>query len=134
MMEKESHNLGKIEILSKDIFIERNKNPNVPIEYRQWSKLTFDEAEQISEEMGNGWRIPTMEELIFLQQYNDLKLLNFDTKEAYWASKGLESDTDDIGYDGLSSKTSAWVYYFGSKRRGGIPKTERIRARLVRSI
>ena len=61
MITKEYYNLGKIEILSKDVIIERNKNPNVPIEYRQWSKLTFDEAEQIAEEMGNGWRIPTME-------------------------------------------------------------------------
>jgi hypothetical protein len=134
MIAKEYYNLGKIEILSKDVIIERNKNPNVPIEYRQWSKLTFDEAEQIAEEMGNGWRIPTMEELFFLQQYNDLKLLNFDTKEAYWSSKGLESDITDTGYYGEASQTSAWVYYFGSKRRGGIPKTERIRARLVRSV
>lgn len=130
-MKKESHNLGKIEVLSKDISIERNKNPNIPIEYRYWNKLTFDEANQIAEEMGNGWRIPTMQELFFLQEYNDLKLLNFDTKEPYWTSKGLESDMD---YGGLSSESSAWVYYFESKRRGGIPKTERIKARLVRSI
>lgn len=133
-MDYKTYNLGIIEILSKDIFIERNKNPNIPIEYRQWNKLTFDEANQIAEEMGNGWRIPTMKELIYLQQYNDLKLLNFDTREAYWASKGLESDTNGMDYDALSSETSAWVYYFESKRRGGIPKTERIKARLVRSI
>jgi hypothetical protein len=125
-MEKESHNLGKIEVLSKDIFIERNKNPNIPIEYRQWNKLTFDEANQIAEEMGNGWRLPTMKEIIFLQQYSDLNILNL--KEAYWVSEGLPED------EIILDTGSNYAYYFNIKRRGGIPKTERIKARLVRSI
>jgi len=123
---KEIYNLGIIEIYSEDLSIEKNSNPNIPIQYRNRNKLTFDEANNIAEEMGNGWRLPTMKEILFLQEYDDLKILEFDS-DAYWVSSGLEEDESMGEY-------LAWAYYFSMKRRGGIPKTERIKARLVRSI
>jgi len=113
--------------MREDVSFERNKNPNVPLQYRFDNRIMFDEAVSYAEDLGDGWRLPTMGEIIFLQEYNDMNILNFSNSGAYWVSGGLEGD-EDMG------KYSAWAYYFNLRRRGGIPKTERLNLRLVRSI
>ncbi len=121
------YNLGIFDIMSEDVSFERNKNPNVPIEYRLDNRIMFDEAISYVKDLGDGWRLPTMKETLFLQEYSDMNILNFSKSVAYWVSGGLEGDEDMGEY-------SAWAYYFNLRRRGGIPKTERLRVRLVKSV
>jgi hypothetical protein len=113
-----SYNLGIIEIAAENIGITRGLFVN--------ANVNFYEAEELIEKLGGGWRLPTMKEALFLQEYSDLNVLNLNDG-AYWISEGLESDEDIGEYTG-------WAYYFSLKRRGGIPKTERNNVRLVRSI
>jgi hypothetical protein len=121
------YNLGIFDIMSEDVAFERNKNPNVPIEYRLDNRIMFDEAISYVKDLGDGWRLPTMKEALFLQEYSDMNILNFNKSGAYWISGGLEGDE-------YMGEYSAWSYYFNLRRRGGIPKTERLRVRLVRSV
>ncbi len=91
-----------------------------------FGRLTFTESEAIAESLGKGWRIPSIEELEFIQQYYDLDVLNL-SKEAYWT---IDREINDEP----TSESWAIGYYFSFKKKGGIPKSERIKARLVRSI
>jgi len=120
-----SYNLGILEVMGEDVRIERSKNPNVPFNYRFDYRIMYDEALTYASDLGSGWRLPTLEEIIFLKQYYDMRIMGFDDG-GYWIdpSKYPEKVSDDWSIK----------FYFPTSRRGGVPKTQRERARLVRSI
>ena len=60
--------MGKLEIMTKDL-----------------GKMSWDDAKNSCAELGNGWRLPTKEELIFLYE-NKEKIGGFDNSY-YWCSK-----------------------------------------------
>ena len=120
---KKEYKLGKIAIMGSDL---QHK-----IQYRTYPmpKMDYDTAISLADDVqdGKGWRLPTIEELKFLQGYHDLKVLNF-SRDAYWTS-------DIISDDYLGAvHSNHYAYYFNGPRYGGIPKTERLCVRLVRDI
>jgi hypothetical protein len=119
------YNLGILEVMSEDVRVERSKNPNVPANYRFDYRVMYDEAIKYAEELGPGWRLPTIKEIIFLKQYYDMRIMGFDDG-GYWV--------DPNGYPEQISEDWAIKFYFPTSRRGGVPKNQRERARLVRSI
>ena len=77
------YNLGILEIMSEDVRVERSKNPNVPPDYRFDYRVMYDEAIEYAKELGTGWRLPTIKEIIFLKQYYDMRIMGFDDG-GYW--------------------------------------------------
>jgi hypothetical protein len=126
-MINKTYNLGAIEIFANDVYY---KNPK---SNKAYPYLTWYEAEDFLNSIKNSgdWRIPALNEILFLdQEYKSLNLLSFSNRSAYWIY-------DEV----LSNETSEdWSigYYFGGKgnpgRRGGIPKSELLCLRPVRSI
>lgn len=117
-----SYNFGLFEIMSEDLEITLPKSGSS----RPFNKLTLVEVEDHTSRMSGGWRLPTIREMLFLQEYYNLRILDF-SKEAYWVSD------QKIGDEMLSENTGG-AYYLSMGRYGGIPKYERIKARLVRSV
>lgn len=113
------YNLGILEIMGEDLEIKRGIN--------SYPRLTFHEAEEIASSMGEGWRFPTVVEMLFLKEYYaKIGVLNFNRLDAYWLSDRIingERLTQTVG--------GAFYFWMGY---GGIPKSERLRARLVRNI
>jgi|APGre2960657444_1045066.scaffolds.fasta_scaffold20465_3 anionic cell wall polymer biosynthesis LytR-Cps2A-Psr (LCP) family protein len=114
------YKLGSIAIMGSDL---QHK-----IQYRAYPmpKMDYDTAISLADDVqdGKGWRLPTIEELKFLQGYHDLKVLSF-SRDAYWTSDIIEYDQHTY---------NQYAYYFNGPRYGGIPKTERLCVRLVRDI
>ena len=117
-----NYNFGLFEIMGEDLEITLPKSGSS----RPFNKLTLVEVEEHASRMSGGWRLPTIKEMLFLQEYYNLRILNF-SKEAYWVSD------QKIGDEMLSENTGG-AYYLSMGRYGGIPKYERIKARLVRSV
>ncbi len=127
-MNYKTYNLGAIEIFAEDVYLYTNQvNPS----YKN-KNLTWYDANQFLESIkpSGDWRFPTYTEIAFLnREYRSMNLLNF-SNSAYWIyDKELEEETSEdwsIGYyfnrDGVEG------------RRGGIPKSERLCLRPVRSI
>jgi hypothetical protein len=89
----------------------------------EWGKtadcrLNWEDAKKWCEKQGEGWRLPTLEEL--KQAYDD-KVEGFVTKDAYWSSN--ENDTN-----------YAWFQYFISGTQTYNDKTNTNYVRCVRSI
>ena len=121
---KKEYNLGKIAIMGADL---RSNISHGGFVFA--NKMDYETALRLIEEMQDVWlwRLPTIEELKFLQGYHGLKILNF-SKDAYWTS-------DIISDDYLGAvHSNHYAYYFNGPRYGGIPKTERLCVRLVRDI
>ena len=129
-MKYQFYNVGEFEILSTDFKIERF---NRGYEYLSWyeaNKSLEDLNKDLRDTNKGDWRFPTDQEIKFLNdEYRSRDLLNFSNR-AYWIDDpvlSLETSDDwSIGY------------YFGRKgqegRKGGIPKTERLCLRPVRSL
>ena len=116
-----SYNLGNIEIMGKDLSYRDNKinmHPNI----QGISRFPYDMAINLANQYGDNWRLPTIEEFKFLQEYSNLGILNF-SREAYWSSDVIEG-----GY------SNQYAYYLYAKSYGGIPKDQRLSVRLVRDI
>jgi len=83
------------------------------------NQMTWDEALNSCKEMGNDWRLPTLNELIVLYKKRDL-IGNFD-QEFYWSSK-----------KGLIF--GAWLVSFRDGNNDNISKERKCNVRAVRSI
>jgi len=83
------------------------------------NQMTWDEALNSCKEMGNDWRLPTLNELIVLYKNRDL-IGNFD-QEFYWSSK-----------KGLIF--GAWLVSFRDGNSDNISKERKCNVRVVRSI
>ena len=120
MVMKKEYKLGNIAIMSKDLR-DVTYTPSI-------NKMDYETALRLIGDMQDVWlwRLPTINELKFLQGYHELKILNF-SRDAYWTS-------DIIGDYGDQYSYNHYAYYFNGPRYGGIPKTERLCVRLVRDI
>jgi hypothetical protein len=72
-----------------------NKHYHFELHPDDLGKMTWDEAIKAVEKLGNGWRLPTIEELFMIYKN---KLINNNTK-SYWSSTEYAN-----GY--------AWNFYF----------------------
>jgi hypothetical protein len=56
-------------------------------------KMNWDEAMKKVAELGNGWRLPTKEECLYILHPNEQKILNMSKEGDYWTrnEKGPES-------------------------------------------
>ena len=115
-----SYNLGNIEIMGNDLSYRDNKI-NMHPKIQGITRFPYAMAINLANQYGDNWRLPTIQEFLFLQEYANLGILNF-SREAYWSS-------DEI--HGLSNQ---YAYYLSTKRYGGIPKDQRLSVRLVRDI
>jgi hypothetical protein len=125
-MQYKTYKLGTIEVFANDVYYKSNRN-STPYKYLTW----YDAEDFLRNIKDTGhWRFPTLEEITFLnQEYRPLNILGF-SNSAYWI------------YDEVLSKETSedWSigYYFDRKgapgRRGGIPKSELLCLRPVRSI
>jgi hypothetical protein len=61
-------------------------------------KMEWDEAKKAFENLGGGWRLPTIEELEKIYKYKD-KIGNFALKSKYWSS--TESGANGAWYVGF---------------------------------
>lgn len=115
------YKLGRIIIMGEDLWYKSPSNTLMP-------KMDLRTAENLIKEIPSVWvwRLPTIEEFKFLQEYSDMGILNF-SRDAYWSS-------DIIGDYGDQYSYNHYAYYFNGPRYGGIPKTERLHVRLVRDI
>ena len=118
---KKEYKLGKIAIMGSDLKHKVYANTLM-------GKMDYETALRLIEGMQDVWlwRLPTIKELKFLQEYHELRILNF-SNDAYWTS-------DIIGDYGDQYSYNQYAYYFNGPRYGGIPKTERLCVRLVRDI
>lgn len=86
----------------------------------EWSLETYDqmpwkEAIEFCRSLGDGWRLPTIEELLTLVDYsrtNPASVLPYMVSSYYWSSTTGAGDTDgawyvdfDYGYDGWDDKS-----------------------------
>jgi hypothetical protein len=83
------------------------------------NKMNYEETIKLIGDIGNGWRLPTIKEFKFLQDYYNKGILNF-KKDVYWSSEDHEYNP--------------FGYYFFIKKYGGIPEEQRLCVRLVRNI
>jgi hypothetical protein len=120
---KKEYKLGKIAITGADLKQNISHGGFVFA-----NKMDYETALRLIEEIQDVWlwRLPTIEELKFLQGYHELRILNF-SNDAYWTS-------DIIGDYGDQYSYNHYAYYFNGPRYGGIPKTQRLCVRLVRDI
>ena len=118
---KKEYKLGKIAIMGADL---RQNISHGGFVFA--NKMDYETALRLIGDMQDVWlwRLPTIKELKFLQEYHKLRILNF-SSDAYWSS-------DIIEYDQHSY--NQYAYYFNGPKYGGIPKTERLCVRLVRDI
>jgi len=123
-----TYKLGTIEIFQKDVILE--VSPGIIRDKMQFIQAT-NFLSEIKDTTGI-WRLPTIPELKLLndEYASKLGILGFSEDTAYWADKFGGDEYGEIEY---SDEWSA-AYYFISNRYGGIPKTERLRLRPVRSI
>lgn len=122
---KKEYNLGKIAIIGADLKHKAYGNTLM-------DKMDYNTVIRLIGNMQDVqlWRLPTIDELKFLQGYHELKLLNF-SRDAYWTSNII----GDYGDYGDQYSYNHYAYYFiNGPRYGGIPKTERLHGRLVRDI
>jgi len=119
----EVYKLGKIAIMKEDIKYRYSPYNSLP-------RVNYSNAIKFIKDIQDVWvwRLPTIGEFKFLQQYHNMGVLNF-SKEPYWAQDEIK-DHGEYNHYG---------YYFwgidqGKGRYGGIPKTEMLRVRLVRDI
>jgi hypothetical protein len=82
-----TYKLGKIEIFS------RNLKP-----HKSWSA-----ADRMCKNLGEGWRLPSIEELKYLFEFYNLGLLNLDIKDddfvGYWSDSINGSPTKSNDFD-----------------------------------
>ena len=119
-----SYNLGNIEIMDRDLSYRDNK-----INYHQTLKgievFTYDMAIDLANQYGDNWRLPSIKEFKFLEEYYGLDLLDL-SSSSYWANDSVDEST--------APSYNHYAYYFGIKRYGGIPKDQRLKVRLVKDI
>ena len=119
---KKEYKLGNIAIMGADL--KHNLSANTLM-----SKMDYETTLRLIADIQDVWlwRLPTIEELKFLQGYHELRILNF-SRDAYWTSDIIfVKNIDQYSYN-------HYAYYFNGPRYGGIPKTERLCVRLVRDI
>lgn len=110
------YKLGRIIIMGDDLWHKSPSNTLMP-------KMDLRTAENLIKEIPSVWvwRLPTIEEFKFLQEYSDMGILNF-SRDAYWSS------------DIIEGSSNRYAYYLKGKRYGGIPIDQRLSVRLVRDI
>lgn len=117
-----SFNLGNIEIMSHDLSYRDNKINTHP-RIKGIEALTYDMAISLAKQYGDDWRLPTILEFKFLNHYyQTLNILNF-KRDSYWSSTDIP--------EGINNQ---FAYYMGSGIYGGIPKSQRLRVRLIKDI
>lgn len=116
-----SYKLGNIEIMGKDLSYRDNKINYHP-KIKGLEIFNYDTAINLAKQYGDGWRLPTINEFKFLQEYYNIGILSF-SSEAYWAFDNIP--------EGFSNN---YAYYLSTRRYGGIPKDQRLSVRLVRDI
>ena len=95
--------IGKLEIMAEDL-----------------GQMEWSEANQKCDELGDGWRLPTKEELNFLYQ-NKETIGGFDNYE-YWSSEQEGAQND------------AWVQFFGNGYQYTNDEAEIPNVRVVRDL
>lgn len=120
---KKEYKLGKIAIMGADLKHKVYTNTLM-------GKIDYETAIRLIEDIQDVWiwRLPTIDELKFLQGYHELKILNI-SRDAYWTSDIISDD-----YLGAVHSNHYAYYFINGPRYGGIPKTERLCVRLVRDI
>jgi hypothetical protein len=116
-----NYNLGNIEIMGKDLSYRDNKI-NMHPTIKGIDVFTYDTAINLAKQYGDDWRLPTINEFKFLQEYYNINILRF-SAEAYWAFDNI-----------LEGFSNNYAYYLSTRRYGGIPKDQRLKVRLVRNI
>ncbi|MBL0202382.1 MAG: DUF1566 domain-containing protein [Chitinophagaceae bacterium] len=99
--------LGNIEIAEKDF-------PN---------KLSWDKAKEACAELGNGWRLPTKDELN--EMYKNRVAIGGFTLGGYWSSTEFKTEVNNM---------NAWYQFFGDGDQDGIYKPQPNAFRPVRSF
>jgi hypothetical protein len=121
-----SYNLGNIEIMDRDLSYRDNKINYHPT-IKGINRFSYGMSLDLIKQYGDNWRLPTIEEMKFLQEYYNLGILNF-SKDAYWTSDIIK-DSNGLPYD-----QNQYAYYLSTRRYGGIPKDQRLSVRLIRDI
>ena len=107
---KKIHKLKSNLVLSKQINIEIHPEEK---------EGTWDEAVQYCKSLGEGWRLPTIQELWYIYEEKELKK-EF-SSASYWSS----TDFIDI---------NAWYFFFSIGLAGNSDKTSTCYVRAVRDI
>lgn len=82
-------------------------------------KMIWKDAQISCASLGDGWRLPSKQELYFLRSYKHLIQVR---ENSYWSS----TDQDD-GW-------SYWTYHFGTEMSENVNKTNSLKVRAVRSL
>jgi hypothetical protein len=91
---------------------------NYEIYHDELGKMTWDEAIEKVSQLGNGWRLPTINELQLIWESEHKDLFK---KESYWSSSEYGSG-------------SAWVFYFYDCNTYGIDKNDDYYVMAVRDL
>jgi hypothetical protein len=91
---------------------------NFEIKPDEWGKMTWYEALEKVKELGDGWRMPTINELQLIWESEHKDLFK---KESYWSLSEY-------------SFGSAWVFYFGDSNTYGIDKNDDYYVMAVRDL
>ena len=98
--------IGDLEVMTEDlgkIMKWEQSEDVVDYDYIEWEK-----ARKTCENLGDGWRLPTKDELNLLYE-NKCKIGGF-TNNNYWGSK---EDADGVFYDSITGLP--WGQYFGNR-------------------
>ena len=91
---------------------------NFEIHPDELGKMTWDKALEKVKELGDGWRLPTINELQLIWESDYKELLK---KESYWSSSEI--------YSGL-----AWLFYFYNGYSSNDNKSYNYYVRAVRDL
>jgi hypothetical protein len=109
LFDKFSNNISeKIEDSNNPVIGKTVKIENIEVAEKDFSKeMIWNEAKKACESLGDGWRLPTNDELIILYQYKD-EIGGFSNNK-YWTA-------DESGYDGSDF---AWQLDFATGNGDG---------------
>jgi hypothetical protein len=115
------------EEIKKNIIGNSIKISNLEVAQNDFSKkMKWDDAKKASEALGEGWRLPTIDELVVMYQNKD-KIGGF-SKNYYWSS------TDYNEEDGKYNRTHSWIGLFDIGKVAGDNRNYPNYVRAVRTL
>tara|TARA_B110000285_G_C14825007_1_gene468270 strand:- start:149 stop:610 length:462 start_codon:yes stop_codon:yes gene_type:complete len=107
------------------------KIDNLEVMTEDCREMEWDEAKEVFDELGDGWRLPTKDELNILYE-NRAKIGGFNTNHHsyYWSSEDNGAGYPDDEYPW----SHAWTNHFDGGGEHKLPKKYAYYVRAVRSI